>query len=447
MLDRINSGISQANRPAVSTESGVRSKILIHVLNFFPEFIGVGKYAGELAFSLADKGHQVEVVTAPPHYPGWTVEAPYRALRYARETIKGVDIWRCPILAKANGGGLWRLLAPLTFAAFAAPLVVFRILLTRPDVVVCVEPTLFSTPAALLAAKIVGARTILHVQDLEVDAAFEVHLKGNRRRRIATAIERMLLRSFDLTVTISRKMREALLRKGVEPRQCIVIRNWVDLQAIKPLPADAPNAFRAELGLPADKFVILYSGHIGKKQSLPVVLDAARLCQDRDDLHFVIAGEGPAKADLIEANRDLKNVSFLPLQPSERFNDLLNLANLHVLPQAKNTADLMLPSKLGGMLASGRPVVATADPETELGEILRGSAYLTPPEDAVALAEAVRQASRADLSEMSQRSRELAKLLSDKPVLAEFAAAIVGAHRFGDADALDAVLQAAKAHG
>jgi len=437
--------VAGANKDSVDSAASRSStpRILIHVANFYPEFIGVGKYAGELAFSLASSGHDVEVVTAPPHYPGWAVERPYKALSYTRERINGVDVRRCPIVSKANGGGLWRILAPLTFALFAAPVVVWRILVSRPDVVVCVEPTLFSVPAALLAAKLVGARTVLHVQDLEVDAAFEVHLKGARLRALASGAERLLLRGFDQVVTISRRMRQALLRKGVEAEKCAIMRNWVDLDAIRPLPQDAPNTFRRELGLGPEKFVALYSGHLGKKQALDVVASAARLCRDEERLHFVIAGEGPAKEELVARCADLPNVSFLPLQPLERFNELLNLANVHVLPQARNTADLVLPSKLGGMLASGRPVVATADQDTELGEILRGSAILTAPEDADALAQALVEASRADLSELSARSRALSKLLSAKSVLSDFEAVILGDN--GDAsEELDPVLEAAR---
>ena len=162
------------------------AKILIHAINYAPELIGCGKYTTELALYLHSRGHQVEVVTAPPHYPGWYVREPYRALAYVRELLDGVFVTRCPMLMKADGGGLWRLLAPLTFALAAAPMVAWRIFRFRPDVVICVEPTLFSAPVAMTAAKLVGARALLHVQDLEVDAAFGVgHIKGAAIKRAA----------------------------------------------------------------------------------------------------------------------------------------------------------------------------------------------------------------------------------------------------------------------
>ncbi len=403
-----------------------QSTIFIHGMNFFPEFIGCGKYTAELAFSLVEKGHRVEVVTAPPHYPGWSVRSPYKAWGYAHETMRGVVVRRCPIFAR-SGGGLRRALAPLSFALFAAPLVFWRILVCRPDVVLCVEPTLFSAPAALLAAKIAGARAVLHVQDLEIDAAFAVgHLRGKWFHDMARAFERLVLRNFDLTVTISRKMRQALLEKGIRPERAIVIRNWIDLDAVQPPPPDKLNVFRDELGLDRETFVTLYAGHIGAKQAIDVFLDAARLCLDARRLHFVVAGEGPKKSELLARYENLPNVSFLPLQPAERFNQLLDLADLHVLPQMKQVADLALPSKLGAMLASGKPIVATAEPDTELAQMLRGSALLAPAGDPAALAKVIKTAASSDLGRLKEGQRRLALSLSSKTILREFEMALVG---------------------
>ena len=105
---------------------------------------------------------------------------PYRAYAYCSETIDGVKVARCPMAMKTDAGGLWRLLAPLSFAIAAAPMLLWRMLRFRPDVVMCVEPTLFSAPLALLAAKLLGANSLLHVQDLEVDAASARRFDGRQ---------------------------------------------------------------------------------------------------------------------------------------------------------------------------------------------------------------------------------------------------------------------------
>jgi len=419
------------------------SRIFIHAMNFWPELIGCGKYTSELAFSLAQKGHRVEALSAPPHYPGWSVRAPYSAWRYVRETVRGVVVWRCPIIA-GGGGGLRRAIAPLTFALFAAPLVMARILVLRPDVVLCVEPTLLSAPAAMLAAKMVGARTVLHVQDLEVDAAFSVgHLKGKWLARLISAFERRILAQVDLAVTISNSMRRALLKKGVDPERTAIIRNWVDLDAAAP-PSDKTNVFREELGLDAQTFVALYAGHIGAKQALHVLLDAARLCRNVQNLHFVVAGDGPEKARLQADYADLPNLTFLPLQPPDRFAALLALADVHMLTQMKQAADFALPSKLGAMLASGRPIVATADPGTELADLLCGAALLAPTEDPDALSKAILSAARTDPGALAERRAKLAKSLSDKVILPEFEAILLGPRRNLGATAVAETVGAAR---
>jgi len=396
------------------------AKILIHAINYAPELIGCGKYTTELAQYMRTRGCQIEIVTAPPHYPGWYAREPYSALAYVSEILDGIKITRCPIFMKTDGGGFWRLLAPLSFALAAAPMVAWRIVRFRPDVVMCVEPTLFSAPVAMFAAKLVGARTLLHVQDLEVDAAFGVgHIKGERIKQAGFFLERLLMGQFDRIVTISEKMRAALLAKGLDPVKVEVLRNWVDTGAITPTPK-VGNAFRAELKINDDAFVALYAGHLGVKQALDVLIAAARRLRGRGDIRFVIAGAGPLSEALRAASADLPNVLHLPLQPAERLNELLGMADIHLLPQHEGVADLVMPSKLGGMLASGRPLVVAADPGSELFNVLTDVALLTPAGDDAALAAAIEQAVTRDLSDQVKNGLRLADSLSSSRLLPRF---------------------------
>jgi colanic acid biosynthesis glycosyl transferase WcaI len=400
--------------------------ILIHAINFAPEIIGCAKYTTELAQYLEHRGHIVTVVTAPPHYPGWSVPVPYRALSYTREMLGSIAVTRCPIVVKSNGGVLWRLLAPLSFAIASAPVVAWRTFRLRPDVVLCVEPTFFSASITLQMAKLLGIRCILHVQDLEVDAAFEGKLiKANAVRKAAAAIECILLRGFDRIITISNKMRERLIAKRVEPDRVVVVRNWI-ADRIKPVSRNSPNLFRAKLGIGHTKFVVLYAGHIGTKQGLDVIASAARQLKDRDDICFVIAGDGPLKKHLKQDNADLTNLLYLPLQPASELNELLAMADLHVLPQQKWAADLVLPSKLGGMLASGRPIVATVNEGTELADILRDVALLTPAGDYRALSQAICRAKIENLSSLVEKGLALAETLEAYRLLPRFERELFG---------------------
>lgn len=408
---------------ARSAPHGESRAIFIHGVNFAPETIGVGKYTAELAFFLSARGHRVETVTAPAHYPAWRIDRADRCWFYRREASNGVKIWRCPIIAR-GGSGFWRMMAPLSFALFAAPLVFWRIVSSRPDVVICIEPTLASFPAALAAAKLIGARAIVHVQDLEADAAFALHLRGAPLRRLALGVESVLLRRFDLVATISNRMRDALLNKGVPPEKCAVFRNWVDSEAIRPRPRAAPNYYRDLLQLGPQHFVALYAGALARKQGLNVVIEAARRCQDQKRLRFVIVGDGSERQRLMAAAEGLDNLTFLPLQPCEKLEELLAFADLHLLPQLKSSADLALPSKLGGMLASGRPIMVAAERDSELGLLLADTALFSPPEDPEALAAALKAAMGRDLSSLAVRGRALAQWFNAKTVLPAFEAAI-----------------------
>jgi colanic acid biosynthesis glycosyl transferase WcaI len=368
--------------------------IVIVGLNYAPELVGVGRYTGEIGQYLGAKGHKVRVITAPPHYPVWAVRPPYSAWRYVSERSGAIILMRCPIVLRRKMRGIWRLIAPLSFALSSAPIVLWTILRNRPDVVLCVEPTMFAAPMALLAARLASARTVLHVQDLEIDAAFAVgHLKSRLARKFATWIERLVLRKFGQVISISNRMRDSLIAKGIRPERVSLIRNWADLDRIYPL--SGANGFRTELALANETFVVLYSGTIGAKQALHLVLDVAeRFAGEQRSIVFVIAGDGPEKQKILARYGGLPNVRFLPLQPEGRLCELLNLADLHVLPQREGIADLVLPSKLGGMLASGKPILVTADAGTELFEVLQGAALIVPVGDMAAVAKAI-----ADLAE------------------------------------------------
>lgn len=404
-------------------------QVLVYGMNYAPEYAGVGRYSGEIAEYLASRGDEVVVVTTPAHYPGWCVKSPYVNGRFYFETRNGVDLIRCPLLLRERMGGLWRLLAPLSFALTSAPIVLWQIMRRRPDVVVLIVPTLFGAPVLLLGAWLVGARTVVHMQDLEVDAAFAVgHLaKWPWLKRLGALFERAVLSRFGQIITISDRMAEKINQKGIARQKIAVIRNWVDLEQIRPLEAESP--YRKELGFGAGDFIVQYCGNIGRKQGLGVLLDAAQQLVEHRGIHFVVAGDGPAKHELTARYGHLPNVRFLPFQPDERLSDLLGLADLHALPQDAATADLVLPSKLGGMLASGKPIVAMADAGTEIERFLRDSAMLVRPGDSRALAQQILAAFNRppfmDANAALER-RRLADSLSKREGLPRFAQAMFG---------------------
>lgn len=362
-------------------------KIVLYSANFAPEPTGIGKYSGDMAQWLVEQGHQVRVICAPPYYPAWRLADGYTAPIWRREHWRGVDIWRAPLWVPANPGGIKRVMHLLSFALTSLPIALWQVI-WRPDVVVCVAPALVNAPAANLLARLCGARSWLHIQDFEVDVAFNMGLlRGHRARRIVAWLEQRLLRRFDIVSTISERMLDCLRGKGVAPERIRAFPNWVDISQVQVL--QRVSTYRGELGIAMGTKVVLFSGSLGGKQGLSVIPAAARLLAHRTDILFVIGGDGVMKPQLQAEAQGLHNVRFLPLQPLERLGDWLGLADIHLLPQSPEAEDLVLPSKLAGMLASGRPVIATCRKGTELAKVVSQCGRVVPPEDAAALSEAV----------------------------------------------------------
>lgn len=362
-------------------------KILLYGVNFYPELTGIGKYTGEMAAWLAKSGHEVHVVTALPYYPEWKIREEFWGNRYTYEVWNDVKIWRAPLWVPGRPSGLKRLVHLASFAISSFPLMMQH-LFWRPDVVWVVEPPILCAPTALFLARLTGSRAWLHVQDFEVDAAFALGLlKGGIAQKCVSAVERWLMRRFDKVSTISQSMVTRASAKGVDLDRIAYFPNWIDLAKIVPL--TSASSYRAALGISSKTVVALYSGNMGGKQGLEIMGEAARLLTDLPNLLFVFCGNGAGKSELEQLTKGLPNIRFMNLQPIESLNDLLGLADIHLLPQRADAADLVMPSKLTGMLASGRAIVATASPNTELAGVVSGCGLITPPGDAHAFAEAI----------------------------------------------------------
>jgi colanic acid biosynthesis glycosyl transferase WcaI len=382
-------------------------RMLLVSRSFWPEPTGIGLYTGELADWLHDRGHTLGIVTTAPHYPGWSVPPQERTPLWRLDRRKPYRVLRCPSFIPRQPSGFSRVASAASLGLSALPALLAEATRMKPDVIAAVSPTIAVAPAVLLAAPLCGARTWLHVQDLEVDAAIGLGMmRGSALRRGALGAERRLLRSFDCVTTISAAMRAHLVGKGVADIE--VVPNWVDTSEITPL--RGPSPFRRAHGIPTETVVALYSGSLVAKQGLELIVEAARRLADRQNILIVICGEGPLAGALHAAAIGLERVRFLPLQPRERLNDLLNAADIHLLAQARNLADLVMPSKLGPMLASARPVIASVDPQGSIAKAIGAAGLVVPVGDADAFAAAIDQLARAPdrRRAMGERGREAA---------------------------------------
>lgn len=409
-------------------------KILIYGINFKPELTGIGKYTGEMAFWLAEHGHEIRVVTAPPYYPDWNIHSDHKNWWYRQVMIisRGLGnsvrvdhscaglvdfvIYRCPLWVPKRPSGVKRLFHLASFALSSLP-VMLRQIFWRPDVVWVVEPALFCAPTAVVVARLIRAKAWLHVQDFEVDAAFNLGLlEGRLFRSFVSSAERWLMQRFDIISTISKRMHQRLFDKGVSPSKSRLAINWVNIKDFNLSSTAGVIRYRSELNVPNESILALYSGNMGNKQGLGILADVASICRD---VVFVFCGNGDGRDSLMSKCDGLVNVRFISLQPASCLPDLLGAADIHLLPQRADAADLVMPSKLTGMLASARPVVATAHEGTELADVVQSCGLVVPPEDPQAMAEAImRLAQDRDLREqLGASGRKYANANLDKDVV------------------------------
>ena len=327
-----------------------------------------------------------------------------------RERRNGVTILR------ANGSRF----RPRRFAGRAANYLTYftsatlaGLHVSKPDVVVSLTDPPIVGLAALWTARRTGARFVYVCEDIfpEVAALLE-DFHNETVNRTLDRINRRLLREADAVVALGDRMRRRLVEeKGADPARVEVIHNWADCEAILPCPKD--NAFAREHGL-VDRFVVMHSGNIGLSQNLDTVIEAAGRLRAIEPILVVIVGDG-AKREALEARaRELAlgNVRFFPYQPKALLHESFAAADAFIVSLKAGIEGYIVPSKLYGILAAGRPFIAAVDPSCEAAAIARdyGCGLLAEPGNPASLAAAIQTMYEdpATTRTMAQRARTAA---------------------------------------
>jgi len=357
--------------------------------NFAPEMVGIGRYNSELTEYLAAQGVEVLAIAPPPHYPGWRYFEGYDGFSFRREMIAGASVLRCPTIMAGNGRGLGRVAFMLSFAATGF----FRLLAAnmqhRADWIFVTVPNSFAAWGAITVGRLFGIRTWVHIQDFELDIAAKMGLVGRAGilLRWAEMIDAWFLRRASVVSSISGKMYEKVLQRGVPERRASLLPNWA---SVSPLPdAQLIAQLRSKLGISDGQKVALYAGTMSRKQGIPLLGECAERMKARKDLVFVFCGEGVARKELELQCAGLANVRVRDFVSNEQLGSLLAMADVHLLPQRAAASDLVMPSKLGGILLSGKPVVATAESGSEVASVLAGRGVVVPPDDGAAICAAI----------------------------------------------------------
>lgn len=372
-------------------------KILLISYNYAPELTGIGKYNTEFCEYLAEEGNKVDVITGFPYYPNWKLFKGYENTFYEEVELNGVNVIRCPVYIPAEPSGLKRMAMDFSFYCSTLLVVSKKIISRQPYEVVFVPSPSFLMGIHILLLRFFWSKTkfVYHIQDLQIDAALELGMiKQPWLKKSLLKIEQLILEKSSIVSTISDGMRAKVSSKNVFLKYVYVMPNWVDDKVI--YPCEVNHFTISELGIPADKKIFFYSGSIGEKQGLEVLLSIApKLEQACPDLVFVISGSGPYKAQLESEvlRKQIDTILFIDLQPSNIFNQLLNSVDCHLIIQKKQAADLLLPSKLTNILAVGGLSIITAEPRTSLFEIVKNNnlGLVIEPENEDSLLESIQQ--------------------------------------------------------
>lgn len=323
-----------------------------------------------------------------------------------RELRNGVEIVRVPSTAfeRANLG-----LRALNYATYIGSSLLHGLTGPRPDLVLTMTDPPMVGDVGLAIAKRYGSPLLVISEDVFPEIATQL---GRLDNRLLVATLRQLiglyLRRADRVIAIGDTMRQRLEEKGAPADRIRVIPNWVDTEAISPQPTDNPWARANKL---TGKFVVMHSGNIGHAQNLETLVRATTFLRDLDDLTVVLIGGGARYADLVHLAERLwaDKMRSLPYQSRDVLSQSLSAAHLHFVGLAEGLAGFVVPSRLYGIMAAGRPIVVAADPESETAQVVErvGCGIVIPPSRPELLAEVIRDAyeGRYDLDAMGALGR------------------------------------------
>lgn len=316
-------------------------RIIVWGINYAPEVTGIAPYNTALCQFLKRRGHDVEMVTTFSYYPAWAKRPEDSGRLGRRDLVEGVPVHRCWHYVPARVSTIKRILHEGTFVATS----LIRLLtLRRADVYVVVSPPLLLGAAAAVLRRVKRRPFVFHVQDLQPDAA--AGLGMIQKDWLMRALYRLEAIAYSQAARVSgimAGMLRAFREKGVPEEKLLFFPNGVHL----PDPACAParGRFRDRHGFAPNDFLAVYSGNLGVKQGLDVLVTAAAQVRDHR-VRIVICGEGSQRPVLetLVRERSLANVTLLPLQPAEGYTEMLVDSDVCLITQQAGSGGYFFPA-------------------------------------------------------------------------------------------------------
>ena len=365
-------------------------RLLVLCPHYEPDVAPTGEVMTAIVSEMARRSHEIRVVTSLPWYRQHRVEPGWRGRLVRRGRARsGVEVTRVHPFPAAKASIAARAAGFAGFTALAAAASVAS--RPRPDAVLAMSPPITLGLAGWAAARRWGAPLVFNLQDIFPDAAIDTGvIRGRRLIAAARRLERFIYERAAAITVLSEDMRINVAAKldAGRAEAVRVIPNFVDTARIRP--RGRSTRYRAEHGL-ADRTVVMYAGNVGFSQPLELMVAAARQYRHREDVVFVVNGEGSARAALEASAAGLPNLVFVGYQPAERLDEVLASADIGVVVLREGLARSSVPSKIYSILAAGRPVVASVDPRTELPRLIdeAGCGVAVAPGDQAAFNAAV----------------------------------------------------------
>lgn len=353
-----------------------RKRILAYSIYYYPEVASTAQIYTELFENLADR-FDITVVCAVPCYTG-SVPEEYREKRFYHEKYRGVHVVRVPVREYSKSDKKSRVLNIVDFWAQARKAT--RELGGDFDLVFTYsQPPILGGMLGVYASRRLGVPLVYGIQDFNPEQTMVVGYAGNALvHKAMMALDKRTCRRSSLVIVPGRDLQETLSRRfgGRNVPKSAVINNWIDDEAVVPLPKDhaGVRAFRERYGLEG-KFVVMYSGNIGLYYDLENLIEVIGSFKDRDDVAFAFVGEGAVKPRLekyVRAN-GLGNVVFIPYQPKDELVYSLNAADVHLVTNAKGIKGISCPSKAYGIMAANVPMIGILEPGSEIWRIIEES--------------------------------------------------------------------------
>ena len=334
-------------------------KVLLINQFFPPDIAPTGQMASELADDLVAAGFEVTALASQGSYLGGRL-AP-------SETGHGVTVHRLTATSLGKRSLVHR---ALDYGSFQAAVAITLASLPRHDVVIAMTTPPLVAAAGLVAKVRRGSRLVYWVQDLypEIAMAFGALGSGSLPARAMAAISRRVMRAADRVVVLGDAMVERAVQAGASLERVAIIPNWADGHVVRPVP-DAENPLRVVLR-GEGKFLVMYSGNIGRAHDVETLAGAARILGNRGDIEFLFLGDGDRRLELEFATRGLANVRFGPYQSRERLASSLSAADAHLVSLSPNVVGLLEPSKLYGIMAAGRPALYVGPRHSEAAKTI-----------------------------------------------------------------------------